>query len=148
MMRFFLGADPVSVFGRSWNPPWSWYDGDASATALIQFAGGISATYTGSWCATGRETPWNAHWRFDCANGVVALIDDQVWVYPRMADQAPHQVEPVTMPRAAQAYLLHEFYEAVTTGGTPATICQDNIRSLEIVFGVVESFKSGGVVAL
>jgi predicted dehydrogenase len=148
MMRFFLGSNPVSVFGRSWNPPWSWYDGDASATALIQFAGGVSATYTGTWCGTGRETPWNANWRFDCAHGVVALADDQVWVFPRMADEAPYQVEPVNMPRTAQAYLLHEFFEAVTTGSTPATTCQDNIKSLEIVFGVVESFKSGGVVAL
>ncbi len=148
MLRFFLGADPVSVFGRSWNPPWSWFDGDASASALIEFAGGMTVSYTGSWCATGRETPWNGDWRFDCANGVVVLSSDQVWVYPRMADEAPRQLEPVAMSRVSQAYLLHEFYEAVTAGIAPATTCQDNIKSLGIVFGVVESFRTGGVVAL
>ncbi len=148
LLRFFLEADPVSVFGRSWNPPWSWFDGDASATALIDFAGGLTATYTGTWCATGRETSWNGDWRFECEHGVVALNNDQVWVFPRSADDAPQQVEPVTMAHVAQDYLLREFYEAVSEGISPATTCQDNIRSLGIVFGVVESFQTGGAVKL
>ena len=55
-------------------------------------------------------------------------------------------VEPVPMQRMAQAYLLNEFYEAVTQGKPPATTCQDNIKSLGIVFNVVKSFETGQVV--
>ncbi|MEL7236042.1 MAG: Gfo/Idh/MocA family oxidoreductase, partial [Chloroflexota bacterium] len=32
MMRFFLDSNPARIFATSWNPPWSWYRGDASAT--------------------------------------------------------------------------------------------------------------------
>ncbi len=148
MLRFFLDADPVSVFGRSWNPPWSWYKGDASASALIQFGNGVTASYTGSWCATGNETTWNADWRFDCQKGVVTLINDQVWFYPRDSNTAPRRIDPVMMPLTAQAYLLHEFYAAVTDGAAAATTCQDNIKSLAIVCNLVESFQTGSVVKM
>lgn len=144
LMRFFLASDPVSVFGRSWNPPWSWYRGDASATVILEFANGVRVSYDGSWCSQARETTWNANWRFECANGVVAMVDDRV--YTQATGQQPTPVAPVVMERTDQAYLLHEFYEAVTEGKPAVTTCQDNIKSLGIVFDVVESFERGAVV--
>jgi len=48
--------------------------------------------------------------------------------------------------RSGQAYLLHEFQTAVMQGKPPVTTCQDNIKSLGIVFDVVESFETGKVV--
>ena len=55
-------------------------------------------------------------------------------------------VPSVERPHVAQAYLLHEFYQALTEGRRPATTCQDNIRSLGLVFDTVTSFESGQVV--
>ncbi|MBN2305280.1 MAG: Gfo/Idh/MocA family oxidoreductase [Anaerolineae bacterium] len=153
MLRFFLDRDPVSVFGRSWNPPWSWFGGDASASVSFGFEGGISASYDGSWCATGRETSWNGSWRLDCEKGVIILDDDAVSVQRwtgvdgfQNVNTEIERVPDVAMPRTAQAYLLHEFYTAVTEGILPATTCQDNIKSLQMVFDVVRSFESGHVV--
>jgi predicted dehydrogenase len=144
LMRFFLESEPVSVFGRSWNPPWSWFGGDASAAVILEFASGVRVSYNGSWCSQGRETTWNANWRFECSHGVVAMVDDQV--YTQGTGQEPTLVERVVMERTDQAYLLHEFYEAVTQGKPAITTCQDNIKSLGIVFDVVESFECGAVV--
>lgn len=141
LMRFLLDSDPVSIYGRSWNPPWSWFGGDASATVLLEFASGVHVSYAASWCSQGRETSWNANWRFECTEGVISLIDDQV--YTQRTGQAAELVERVAMPRTDQAYLLHEFYEAVTLGKPVVTTAQDNIKSLGIVFDVVQSFESG-----
>ncbi|MBA3872468.1 MAG: Gfo/Idh/MocA family oxidoreductase [Anaerolineae bacterium] len=157
LMRFFLDSNPVSVYGRSWNPPWSWYKGDASASVSLKFANGAVVAYNGSWCSNGQETPWNANWRFECEKGVVTLKDDQVYVEHLMGVEGSEGfrnslhdevalVPPFAMEREAQAYLLHEFYEAVTSGKAPATTCQDNIKSLGIVFDVVQSFATGEVV--
>ncbi len=157
LMRYFLDSDPISVYGRSWNPPWSWYKGDASASVSLEFASGAVVAYNGSWCSNGQETPWNANWRFECENGVVTLKDDQVYVQHLLgAEDRPGYrnnqyaetvlIPPAQMEREAQAYLLHEFYEAVTKGIAPATTCQDNIKSLGIVFDVVQSFATGTVV--
>jgi predicted dehydrogenase len=158
MMRFFLSSDPSSVFGRSWNPPWSWYRGDASAAIVLQFGSDVAVSYTGSWCSTGKETPWNANWRFECENGVLILDEDQVYRQLRrdtLQDRGGYRqydngeltpVEPVERPYVTQAYLLHEFYDAVTQGKLPATTCQDNIKSLAIVFNTVQSFETGAPV--
>lgn len=158
MTRFFLDSDPVSVYGGSWNPPWSWYKGDASASVSLEFANGATVAYNGSWCSTGAETPWNANWRFECANGVIFLREDSVYIQPRtdeLLDRGGYTqykndeltlIQPVAMEYTAQAYLLNEFYRAVTQGTKPATTCQDNIKSLGIVFDAVRSFESGAVV--
>jgi predicted dehydrogenase len=158
MMRFFLGSDATAIYGRSWNPAWSWHKGNASASAVIEFAGGVVVSYEGSWCATGQETSWVADWRFECENGVILLRDDQVYVqhmtgvlldddgYRHYEHGELVAIEPVEMGLITQGYLLHEFYEAVTQGKIPATTCQDNIKSLGMVFGTIESVESGGVV--
>lgn len=144
LMRFFLQSDPVAIYGRSWNPPWSWFKGDASAAVTLEFEGGVIVSYNGSWCSQGQVTPWNANWRFECAEGVICLTDDQVMT--QRPDGELITVPLVKPERSEQAYLLHEFYEAVTLGKPPATTCQDNIKSLGIVFDVIQSFQSGAIV--
>jgi predicted dehydrogenase len=144
LMRFFLDSDPVRVFGRSWNPPWSWFKGDASASVILDFANGVPVSYNASWCSQGRETAWNADWRFECTDGVVAMVDEQV--YTQATGAEPELVEMALPERTDQSYLLHEFYEAVTGGKPPVTTCQDNIKSLGIVFDVVASFERGQAV--
>ncbi len=154
LMRFFLEANPIRVAGHSWNPEWSWYKGDASASVLAAFDNGVQVNYTGSWCSQGRETSWNADWRFECAEGVLLVEQDTVTVQRmtgiedrgglRIVQNAPPVTVPlVTMEREAQAYLLHEFHEAVTQGRTPGTPCQDNLHTVEMVFDVVQSFQQG-----
>jgi predicted dehydrogenase len=158
MMRFLLGSDPVSMYGRSWNPAWSWYSGDASAALMLEFANGATVSYDGSWCSTGKETPWNANWRFECENGIVLLREDEVFTqlrtdtlvdcgaYRQYENRDLERVPAVDMEHLAQSYLLHEFLEALTTGRTPATTCQDNIKSLAIVFDAIRSFETGHTV--
>ncbi len=130
--------------GRSWNPAWSWFKGDASAQVTLEFMNDVFVSYNGSWCSQGREIGWNANWRFECAEGVVAMVDDVV--YTQATGAEPVEVAPVKMELEGQAYLLQEFYEAVTSGAAPATTCQDNIKSLAIVFDVVRSFETGQIV--
>lgn len=155
LMRFLLESEPVSVFGRSWNPPWSWYKGDASASVSLEFTNGVVLAYNGSWCSTGRETPWNADWRFECERGVIRLQDDRVYVqlrrdelldwggYRQFKNDEISEIKPVEPAYVAQAHLLHEFYEAVIHHKAVATTCQDNIKSLSIVFDVITSFETG-----
>ena len=144
LMRFFLESDPVFIFGQSWNPTWSWFQGDASASVFLEFANQVRVSYNGSWCSQGRETTWNATWRFECEYGVITFEDDQV--YTQLTGEKAVLVAPAAMTHENQAYTLHEFFEAVTNGKTPMTTCQDNIKSLGIVFDTVKSFKSGQTV--
>lgn len=151
LMRWMLGCNPVTVFGRSWNPPWSRFDFDASASALFEFENKAVVSYNGSWESQGGDTSYNGNWRFDCEKGVLWMRDNMVY---RGEPEAWHKdydapLEPLVldhMPYAHQAYLLHEFYEAVTTGKAPATTGADNLYSLGMVFDMIASFETGAVV--
>jgi predicted dehydrogenase len=145
LLRFFLGADPVRVQGRSWNPPWSWFKGDASASVTFDFADGTVATYDGSWCSQGRQHSWNGNWRVECERGGITLLDDAIHVY--RPNEEPVPVPLVEMPRSGQAYLLDELCAALRGGPTPATTCQDNIKSLGMVFDTVRAFEAGAPVS-
>lgn len=146
MLRFFLAADALDVQGRCWNPPWSWYRGDASTALTLRFPGEVVASYSASWCAQGGDMPWNGEWRFDCAEGILELENDHVWMQ-RLGEE--RREEPlVELPAASQAYLLREFCAAISGGPAPVTTCFDNIKSLGIVFAAIHAGTQGGVVQL
>ena len=146
MMRYILDADPKTVSGYSWNPQWSWFAGDASACLFFTFEKELSVVYNGSWCSTGTQTSWNGDWRIECDQGVILSRDDKV--YAGKTESPLERVESKGAMRSNQAYLLHEFYQAVTEGPLPATHGQDNLKSLGMVFGAVEAVRTGKVINL
>lgn len=158
LLRFFLEVEPTSIFARSWNPPWSWYPGDASTAVELEFQGGVVASYGATWVATGEITDWNGIWHFDCEKGVLILNDDGLFFERRTEDErdlggffgfGSHGVEPMPvfkMERDPQVYLLHEFAGALNGRESPKTTCQDNIHSLQIVFDAIESAQTGEVI--
>jgi len=159
MMRYFLSSDVQEISARSWNPPWSWYKGDASAAASMRFENGVFASYSASWCSQALPTSWNADWRFDCEKGVMLVKDDVVTVQEllRVTDNrgalanahGERRVIPLLeMEREGQDYLLREFFAAVTKGKPVATSAQDNIRTIEFVFGVVQACDRSETVKL
>ena len=144
LMRHILDADPISVMGKSWNPYWSWFKGDASAALVFEFADGVRVVYHGSWCATGEETSWSGNWHIECEGGVI--ICRNVAVYEAASGGPLKEVPIEPMALDTQGYLLHEFCEAISVGITPATHGRDNLKSLEMVFAAVEAARTGRVV--
>src|SRR5690606_19566584 len=67
--RFISGADPVSVYCHEYNPPGSWYAGNASAVCIFEMSDGSLFTYRGSWCAEGFPTSWESDWRATGSRG-------------------------------------------------------------------------------
>ncbi|MHB9034517.1 MAG: Gfo/Idh/MocA family protein [Anaerolineae bacterium] len=146
MLRYILGVDPKQVAGKSWNPAWSWFGGDASCALQFDFAGGLQVLYHGSWCSTGDETSWSGDWRIECAQGVI--VSRQDIVYEAFTGQPLRQSATGVMPLRAQAYLLSEFVDSVRGNTAPATSGADNIKSLGMVFGAVEAVKTGQIIQL
>lgn len=156
LMRYVLDADPVRLTAFSWNPQWSWYQGDASSVSQIEMlprsktAAGehpIRVTYHASWCTRGGMTPWNGNWMIYCDGGYLEMIDNQI--FAQVSDDAPKEPVPIEpMDLTDQTYLLRAFYEAVRDGRPPETHAEDNLRSIEMVFRTVESCQNGKTVRL
>ncbi len=150
--RFLTGADPVCVFCHEYNPPGSWYKHGACAQAIFEMTGGIIFNYRGSWCAEGLSTSWEAQWRFVGSDGTV-LWDGGENIRAAAPTPAPNfirkerqlPVEPVILDEAMTGHggIIQDFLYCLMEGGLPQTICTDNIKSLAMVFGAVESAKKG-----
>src|SRR3954451_19710532 len=147
--RYLSGADPVSVYCEEFNPPWSWYRGAASATAIFEMTGGLRYSYRGSWCAEGRTTSWESEWRAVGSNGSAtwdghtAPVAEVVTKTSGFLSEVEQHVASVAEIPLGIAGSLRDFLHALTTGATPMGECHDNIKSLAMVFAAIESAATG-----
>ncbi|CAG7640804.1 D-apiose dehydrogenase [Paenibacillus solanacearum] len=155
--RWITGANPISVYCHEFNPPGSWYKGNASAICIFEMSDGSVFCYRGSWCAEGFRTPWEADWR------VIGSKGTAIWaggaspvceVVDETKEPAFHRpltrVEvPVTWQgREGHHGCLDEMFAAREEGRNAETECSDNIHSVAMVFGAIESAKKGVKIAL
>ncbi|MEV6154092.1 Gfo/Idh/MocA family oxidoreductase [Nonomuraea sp. NPDC052129] len=147
--RAVSGADPVSVYCESFRPPWTWYPGTCSATAIFEMTGGLRYTFTGSWSAPGQATSWTGSWRAAGTHGTARWDGEQ---RPTVEGANGHKVrrhppEPDRYPGRARfsglAEGLEEFLAGLRTGRPPQGECHDNIRSLAMVTAALESARTG-----
>ena len=148
--RYLSQSDPVSVYCEEFNPSWSWYKGDASATALFEMTGGLRYTYRGSWCSEGKNTSWEGDWRavgpqgtamWDGTGAPSADVVTKTGEF--FSETEPHSIEALPDISGGIAGSLRDFLNALRTGATPMGECHDNIKSLAMVFAAIESSATG-----
>ena len=150
--RLISGADATGVYCKEWNPPGSWYDFDASAMATFEMTDEIVYSYRGSWCAEGCNTSWESHWRivgdqgsvrWDGGDGFEAQVVDEPGGF--FSEWMDPEVPPLAAEDRVGGHVgvIEEFVRCVRTGCTPETTASDNIKSLAMVFGAVESAERG-----
>ncbi len=132
--RALLGADPVSVYCESYNPGWSWFAGDAAATAIFEFPGGARFVFHGSWVAPGQETSWNSRWRVSGERGTALWDGDDA---PSTGD--PLRSLPIGEDPEQTAGSLAEFVACVRTGTPSQADARSNVPSLAMVEAAVRS---------
>ncbi|MDR7275540.1 Gfo/Idh/MocA family protein [Catenuloplanes atrovinosus] len=143
--RFVLGAEPVSVYCEEHNPPWSWYAGDAAATATFEMTGGVRYVYTGSWCSPGLETSWNGTWRLSAEHGSATWNGDDP---PVMETTSTLTAAGPTDPGHEIAGSLRAFTHALRTGVPPMGEVHENVLSLTMVEAAVQSSSTGARVLI
>ncbi|HBC88971.1 MAG TPA: oxidoreductase [Lentisphaeria bacterium] len=154
--RFISGKDPVSVYCQEFNPKGSWYAHGASAIVIFEMTDGVILTYRGSWCSEGMNTSWECDWRAVGSKGT-CLWDGREIIKAQAASGNEGFFRPqkdFTIPAAknlvhtGHAGIIREFIDCVKNGGTPQTICHDNIKSLAMVHAAVKSAETGKKVAI
>lgn len=138
--RYILDADPVSVYCDEFNPPWSWYRGAAAAQAIFRFADGTRFSYSGSWCADGLTTSWNATWRASAQSGAARWDGERGVVVERAAGDV-RGLEASDGDEGLDAALA-EFVAALDGGPHPSGEISRNVWSLAMVEAAIESSRS------
>lgn len=149
--RFISGARPVSVYCHEYNPPGSWYKGNASAVCIFEMSNGAVFTYNGSWCAEGMNTSWEADWRVTGSKGTACWDGQQLPVYEVInSDQQASFINPMKKGEVKSDWTgqeghwgcLDEMFASLKEKRFAETDCRDNIESMKMVFGAIESAKS------
>jgi predicted dehydrogenase len=149
--RHISRQNPISVYCEEFNPGWSWFEGNAGATAIFEMTGHLRYTYRGCWCAQGQNTSWQSQWRACGPKGSAAWDGDHPPVAEQITSGHPQPgnlfspTEKIATPPIPQnnfagiAGSLREYLTALETGSTPQGECHENIKSLAMVFAAVES---------
>lgn len=150
--RYVAGKKPLAVYCVEKNPKGSWYRHGAAANATFEFSDDVVFTYRGSWCAEGERTSWESEWRLVGSKGMLTW-DGADNFSAAVSGGEPgllHGFGPVNVPGPehdeethGHASVIAGFVEAIRTGKRPETASSDNIRSLAMVFGAIESAKTG-----
>ncbi|BCG93803.1 oxidoreductase [Mesorhizobium sp. 131-2-1] len=156
--RYMVGGEPAGVYCQEWEPASSWYRQGSSANAVFEFADGKVFTYAGSWCADGFRTSWEGSWRIVAERGSLlwdgfdglkaeAVVPGRDGLFDKTQ---PIEVPPLDAADRVDGHLgiIKDFMHAVETGTEPETRGADNIKSLAMVFGAIESAETGRRVAI
>jgi predicted dehydrogenase len=157
--RFLLRAEPTAVLCEAYNPPWSWYAGNAATSATFTLDNGARYAYHGSWCAPGAETSWNGDWRASAEHGSVlwdgegppVSFVDEGHMERQFLDgptDAAGRPAPVRDGPDGIAGALCAFAEALRSGGTPDGEVHGNIMTLAMVEAAAHAAATGRRVAL
>jgi predicted dehydrogenase len=152
--RYLTGAKAESVYCDEWNPKGSWWQHGASAHAIFQMTGGIRCTFRGSWCSEGLRTPWDSVWRIvgtegticwdglDDIRGEYATTDKADGLFYECQSFVPTE-EPDPSETRGHFSVMWQFLRDIREGIPAETRSTDNIHSLAMVLGAVESANTG-----
>jgi len=155
--RFIADEKPLGVYCLETNPSGSWYAHGAAANAVFEFSNDVVFTYRGSWCAEGERTSWESQWRLVGSEGMLTWDGEDAFVASRAGDDAgllrgfltvdvpPPSNEAETHGHAS---VISSFISAIREGGMPETASFDNINSLAMVIGAIESARLGQRVSI
>ncbi|ODT16657.1 MAG: oxidoreductase [Kaistia sp. SCN 65-12] len=151
--RFMSGTAPEAVYCREWNPKNSWYKQGSSAAAIFELGDGVIFNYRGSWCADGLMTSWESAWRIIGTKGTLVWDGHQdiraeiagKAVTGLFSEVAATGIPPLGTSDRTGGHLgvMQDFIAATRGGAEPETVGHQNIKSLAMVFGAIESAETG-----
>jgi len=155
-LRGIVGLEPDELRAESWNPTWSTYAGNAAALIEGRTATGARFHYTGSWCSHGPQTSWDGTWDIQGTRGGIlwelnrvtvrfASVFDTVFLPGALErEHGLMEVRLDDVPQEERLGTLAEFARSLDEGRAPETSGAQNLRSLALVLGAIESARSEG----
>ena len=150
------GARCDAIFATTWKPGWAEYAGDTDAIVTLMFENGVRAVYEGT-CANsvGLNTFYQEYIRVDGELGTAILNHRDIEVFRRQdiwrqqhREGAGQKIALLVQPKWINNWLI-ELFAQWRTGGPPVeTQVASNLQASALVFGAIESQRSGAPVKL
>jgi predicted dehydrogenase len=151
IMADFAGAVCETLYASTWKPSWAEYAGDTDGVITMVFENGVRGTYEGS-CASavGLNFFYNEYFRVDCENGSMILNHREVEVFTRQdlwrqqhREGRGQKIQLLAQPKWINNWLVEKFAKWREGGPAVETEVQANLQSSALVFGAIESKRTG-----
>lgn len=150
MIRNLSGGDCLRMAGWEWNPAWSASKGEFCNLYTMRMTGEVKATYEGSGTGAGEQNTWHEEfYRAECEHGAVSVGRDhivRIHRFKRGGGLIVEEVPPLTPTYQGHPWLIDEFLTWLDGGPTPATVIDDNIKTVAMVFAAIEASRTNQVV--
>ena len=146
LMRYLTGEEAVRVVGLSFQPAWSWFEGNAAAAAIVSLRNGAVVDYGGSMVSQGMETTQEGLITVIGEKGTLHLDGKSQVTLHGQGEARTFPPEPV--PGGELGYALAEFLAAIREKRQPETHVAEHVRSLALPLAVVESSRRGAPVEM
>ncbi len=138
---------PTRVRGLSVEPPWGDWPSPSLIHAIIEFDGGVTASYIGTSQAKHREFQFTV----ECSEGALAT-----WGYgaeatlslKRGSDEEPLAPDPPPDGKTPEEQIAEMFHQQVSTGEPNELSGQNNLRSMKVVDAIIRATEAGGAVTI
>jgi predicted dehydrogenase len=148
LIRAATGRDVRGVLARSWRVPDSPFAHHPTVVAVLDLDGGVPVVYEGDWATRGPETSWNGDWEIVGERGRLLWRGDRedrgngdvLW---ERWDEEPRPVVQENLEFVERMATLQELRSAIEGGKPPETAGVDNVKSLAVMLGCVQSIESG-----
>ncbi|OPH47934.1 hypothetical protein BC351_39275 [Paenibacillus ferrarius] len=144
MIRYFTGQEAVKVFAMNSNPPGSWTDTTTiHLSAWMELDGGTVVDYHGNMMAKGKLTEWYGDWRFEGAEGAIAITSNRVQLMKEgKAD------EVYTFDGVGNVLSIDEFLAALKEKREPRPSGREYLKSQSLVHAAAVSSRTGKMLSV
>lgn len=155
--RFLIGEDATTVYMESLNPEGSIYDGDAAGVCVFRMGDNCVFDYRCWLGVEGCHTSWDSQWRiigskgtliWDGENAPYCEVPDYAYIANRgnpFVERKYKRIVPDTQWQGLDSHAgaIEEMFAALEEGRAAETDCRDNLKSMMMVFGALESAEAG-----
>ena len=142
-LRWVLGQDAVAVWADCWNPPWTQGEGMRCAYVTFEMSRGCRVCYRG--VATGADqTNWTCNWRIEGEKGILTVVNDRVSFNGKEVQVAwadGTDLSDLGLP-VLNKIVFEKFVGYLNGEEEPGISGRNNLKSLEMVFGAIESSQT------
>ncbi len=146
------GAQCETIYAQTWNPPWGEFAGDSQALVTMHFGNDTRAFYEGAKTNAIGLNCWSQEYiRAECEQATLILSHRHLERFPydsgqqnRTAREGQGQAIPLLeQPKWANTWLVEKFVQWLDDGPPMATNVEDNLQSVALIFGAIESSRTG-----
>ena len=141
------GAPCDSLFATTWRPSWTEMAGHCQGFVTMEAANGVHALYEGADANRVGLNSWGREYlRAECRDATLILSHGRIERFTEggAAPEGTGDALPLRdQPKWANAWLVEKFCDWVEGGPVMETQVEANLQSVALVFGAIESSRTG-----